>query len=440
MSGKFASARAQARLRVSLAHSSSSAPPRSTTSTNFNTNTYSGLTCDGTPTASEPGLGGCISSVKVSCVTTTDNFPFLIYKPNSLVVRRFAPGVTCAAPGVPTSITVLPLDTCISAGTGGQKYSYNAVTGLLSATSYAAAGCSGAGVPSPTTQKVNGCLEYSSSPPNDFTCSTAAASPAPVITTPSSAFLPAPLSGSSEVTACKFTAQQSSGGVDGPLCGNLDKYTDFSATKPTMSVAVFNPFGRFIAIYQKRVSACTAGSCTTNFLPDSEDVDGKNSIASSNLWISLSNVPCQTPSNPYAYCSMYIIDDADSSSPHYWFWFREDSQLGAILVAAALVVIVGAIVGVIFACCCLWGALHAFNFVVCPCFNCCCDRRKRSVGGAGGAAGFSAPSYPISVQSSNPAAMGVAYGAQTYAPAQPQQAAPASSLTAKWDPSGLRHA
>ena len=133
--------------------------------------------------------------------------------------------------------------------------------------------------------------------------------------------------------------------------------------------------------------------------------------------------------------------DMTSSRPSTSTWkrWREDSQLGAILVAAALVVIVGAIVGVIFACCCLWGALHVFNCVVCPCFNCCCDRRKRSVGGAGGgAAGFSAPSYPISVQSSTPAAMGAAYGAQTYAPAQPQQAAPASSLTAKWDPSVRR--
>ena len=432
-------ARARARLRVSLAHSSSSAPPRSASSTNFNINTYSGLTCSGTPTASEPFVGGCTSSapfVKTSCIATTDEFPFQIYKPNSVVLRSFAPGTKCKAPSVPVQINVVPLGTCMIVGTGSQKWSCDAVTGLISLTDFTAAGCAGAG--KQTTQSANTCVDDPTGPV-DFTCSTAAASPAPVITTPSSAFLPAPLSGSSEVTACKFTAQQSSGGVDGPLCGNLDKYTDFSATKPTMSVAVFNPFGRFIAIGQQGVSACAAGTCTAKELPSSEVVLGKNFIASNNLWISLSNVPCQTPSNPYAYCSMYIIDDADSSSPHYWFWFREDSQLGAILVAAALVVIVGAIVGVIFACCCLWGALHAFNFVVCPCFNCCCDRRKRSVGGAGGAAGFSAPSYPISVQSSNPAAMGVAYGAQTYAPAQPQQAAPASSLTAKWDPSGLRH-
>ena len=101
---------------------------------------------------------------------------------------------------------------------------------------------------------------------------------------------------------------------------------------------------------------------------------------------------------------------------------------------------VGAIIGVILACCCFWGAMHVFKCVVCPCFNCCCDRRKRSVGGAGGVTGFSAPSYPI-----NPAAIGAAYVAQTYATTQQQQqqqqqqAAPSSSLTAKWDPS-VRHA
>ena len=421
--------------------SSSSAPPRSTTSTNFATNTYSGLSCNGNPTTSTPIQGGCYSSapfVKISCVATSDDFPFLIYKANSVVLRSFTPGTTCAAPGVPVSISVIPLGTCMIMGSGSQKYSFNAATGLISLTDFAAAGCVGAGVPS--TQSTNTCLEDSSIT-LDLTCSSGGASPAPVITTPTSAFLPAPFSGSGELTACTITAQQSKiGGYDTAFCGNLEKYTDFSSTKPTMSIAVFNPFGRDIFIQQMSTSACDKGSCTQESLPFGELVAGKTYIISNNLWISLSNVPCQTPSNPFAYCTMDITESPglDDTGPYYWYWFRVDSQLGAILVAAALVVIVGAIIGVILACCCFWGAMHVFKCVVCPCFNCCCDRRKRSVGGAAGVTGFSVPSYPI-----NPAAIGAAYSAQTYATTQQQQqqqqAAPSSSLTAKWDPSG-RHA
>jgi hypothetical protein len=129
-------------------------------------------------------------------------------------------------------------------------------------------------------------------------------------------------------------------------------------------------------------------------------------------------------------------------------WFREDTQLGAIVAAVAIVVVAGALVGVICACCGLFAMLHVFGCVVCPCFNCCCDRRKRSAGSADKSSfSASAPSYPISVQSSNPAAMGVAYGAQQpYAPTQPQllqpqphQYAPApNSLTAKWDTNARR--
>jgi hypothetical protein len=129
-------------------------------------------------------------------------------------------------------------------------------------------------------------------------------------------------------------------------------------------------------------------------------------------------------------------------------WFREDTQLGAIVAAVAVVVVAGALIGVICACCGLCAVLHVFGCVVCPCFNCCCDRRKRSAGNAAkGTFSASAPSYPISVQSSNPAAMGIAYGAQQpYAPSQPQQpqqqqpyATAPNALTAKWDPNA-RHA
>lgn len=254
---------------------------------------------------------------------------------------------------------------------------------------------------------------------------------------------------------------------------------------PTFDVVVFNPFGNLVAIYQLGVTACSAGSCVTKDLPSGEVVLGKNAIESRSMWIALKNVKCATPSNPFAYCAVSIYDTAPTPRPHYYCemaarakhrgmnlgpahvappakrrgmsggprtlrahapltlrlpphrpwadWFREDTQLGAIVAAVAVGVVAGALIGVLCACCGLCAVLHVFGCVVCPCFNCCCDRRKRSVGGAAGVTGFSVPSYPI-----NPAAIGAAYSAQTYATTQQQQqqAKPSSSLTAKWDPSG----
>jgi hypothetical protein len=474
-----------------------SVPYRSLSSTSYQTNKYSGLTCGGLPIASDPGQGGCLNQsapfFKVSCVTTTDDFPFEIYYNNSLVLRSFAPGMTCAAPGLPTSVTVIPLDTCVKVGTGSQKYSCSATTGLSRLVTYTAADCSGTGELS--VQAVNTCGKDSSDPsPIDVSCSATAYTP--VITEPSSAFLPPPISGSGELPACTDKASRSSEGADEIVCGSVEKYADLSPAAPTFGVVVFNPFGRSVAINQLAVTACSAGSCVTKSLPSSEVVLGKNAIVSRNMWIALKNVKCATPSNPFAYCAVSITDTAPVSRPHYYCkmrllrrargmnggsahfaphakrrwnerrprtfhthapyiallfhladWFREDTQLGAIVAAVAVVVVAGALIGVICACCGLFAVLHVFGCVVCPCFNCCCDRRKRSAGGADKSTfSASAPSYPISVQSSNPAAMGVAYGAQPYAPTQPQlqqpqphQYAPApNSLTAKWDTNARR--
>jgi hypothetical protein len=139
-----------------------------------------------------------------------------------------------------------------------------------------------------------------------------------VITQPSSALLPPPISGSGELPACTDKATRSSGGDDTLVCGNVEKYADLSAAAPTFDVVVFNPFGRAVAIYQLAVTACSAGSCVTKDLPSSEVVLGKNAIESRSMWIALKNVKCATPSNPFAYCAVSIYDTAPTPRPHYY--------------------------------------------------------------------------------------------------------------------------
>jgi hypothetical protein len=300
-------------------------PHRSLSSTSYRTNKYSGLTCGGLPISSVSGQGGCLNGsapfFKVSCVTTTDDFPFEIYSTNNLIQRSFAPGTTCAAPGVPTSVTAIPLDTCIGINSNSQKYSCSATTGQARFVSYASSDCSGTGEPS--VQDINTCVEYSSgSSPSDFSCSSATSALTPVITQPSSAFLPPPISGSSELPTCTDKALRSSGGADTLVCGNVEKYADLSPAAPTFGVVVFNPFGRSVAITQLGVTDCSAGSCVTKALPSSEVVLGKNAIVSRSMWIALKNVKCATPSNPFAYCAVSIKDTAPVSRPHYYCMMR----------------------------------------------------------------------------------------------------------------------
>ena len=85
-------------------------------------------------------------------------------------------------------------------------------------------------------------------------------------------------------------------------------------------MVVFNPFGRTVSIEQVRVTACSAGTCETEYLPSSEVVLGKNAIESRSMWIALKNVKCATPSNPFAYCAVSIIDTV--ASPHYYCKLR----------------------------------------------------------------------------------------------------------------------
>lgn len=202
-------------------------PHRSLSSTRYQTNKYSGLTCGGLPISSVPGQGGCSNAsspfFKVTCVTTTDDFPFEIYSTNSLIQRSFAPGTTCEAPGVPTSVTAIPLDTCIGYNSNSQKYSCSAFQEQVRFVSYASSDCSGTGESS--FQDINTCIKGSSdSSPSDFSCTNATSALTPVITEPSSAFLPPPISGSSELPACTDKALRSSGGAVKLVCGGTEKY------------------------------------------------------------------------------------------------------------------------------------------------------------------------------------------------------------------------
>ena len=210
-------------------------PHCSLSSTRYQTNKYSGLTCGGLPVSSVPGQGGCLNGsapfFKVTCVTTTEDFPFEIYSTNSLIQRSFAPGTTCEAPGVPTLVTAIPLDTCIGYNSNSQKYSCSATTGQIVAMSYASPDCSGTGS-SPSTKDINTCVKFSSdSSPSDFSCSSATSSLTPVITQPSSAFLPPPISGSSELLACTDKATLSSSGYNTRYCGSKERYCNPSTCR-----------------------------------------------------------------------------------------------------------------------------------------------------------------------------------------------------------------
>lgn len=100
--------------------------------------------------------------------------------------------------------------------------------------SYAAADCSGTGELS--VQTVNTCGKDSSDPsPIDVSCSTTAAL-TPVITQPSSAFLPPPISGSGELLACTDKATRSSRGDDTLVCGNVEKYVFLAPVLRSTSV------------------------------------------------------------------------------------------------------------------------------------------------------------------------------------------------------------
>ena len=203
-------------------------PHCSLSSTRYQTNKYSGLTCGGLPVSSVPGQGGCSNAsapvFKVTCVTTADDFPFEIYSTNSLIRRDFALGTTCEAPGVPTSVTAIPLDTCIGYNSNSQKFSCSATTGQMVAMSYASPDCSGTGSP-PSTKGINTCDKYGlDSSPSDYSCSSVTTALTPVITQPSSAFLPPPISGSSELLACTKKAKLSSSGSDTSICGSKERY------------------------------------------------------------------------------------------------------------------------------------------------------------------------------------------------------------------------
>ena len=125
---------------------------------------------------------------------------------------------------MPTSVTAIPLDTCIGINSNSQKFSCSATTGQVVAMSYASPDCSGTGSP-PSTKGINTCDKYSSdSSPSDYSCSSATTALTPVTTQPSSAFLPPPISGSSELPACTVKATRSSIGLDTKYCGNLERY------------------------------------------------------------------------------------------------------------------------------------------------------------------------------------------------------------------------
>lgn len=153
-----------------------------------------------------------------------------------------------------------------------------------------------------------------------------------------------------------------------------------------------------------------------------------------------------------------ISDTADFSQPHFFYWTRVYLRSYSVVSVAA--VVVGSIVGILFLGFAIIGVLHVAGYMVCPCFNVCCDRRKRAI-----SQGYSG--YTVSRTTSNPATIGAAYAAQfppqsqAYAPqppqanvsqpppaspqleayaSQPQQhgAPPPTSLTAKWDPTPRR--
>ena len=425
-------------------------------STNWSVNTYAGLTCSGSPTASRSGQIVCASSppyYQLFCVTTSDPAPFGMYRTDAVIQQSFSPGATCAAPGPPRAVLEIPLNTCVPEGSGTRRYAYN--SGLLSSIVYNSADCSGTGVQ--FNGPINMCLDADPSP-IVFTITSASSSLAPVLTAPSAADLPPPASGFSS-SGCGRSAVGTNTGKIVYYCGDYNTYTDRSEQQKTFSVAIFNPFVRTITVRQTAVTGCAGGDCTVQALPAAELVEGRNLIyASQNLWISLQDVPCKTPSNPFDYCAVSISDTADFSQPHFFYWTRVYLRSYSVVSVAA--VVVGSIVGILFLGFAIIGVLHVAGYMVCPCFNVCCDRRKRAI-----SQGYSG--YTVSRTTSNPATIGAAYAAQfppqsqAYAPqppqanvsqpppaspqleayaSQPQQhgAPPPTSLTAKWDPTPRR--
>jgi len=111
-----------------------------------------------------------------------------------------------------------------------------------------------------------------------------------------------------------------------------------------MSTIVFNPYNNRVVITQLGVD--DSGRVST--LPPGELVQGYNYLVTTDLWPTLFNINCTTPSNSNGLCAISINDDTPDGTAQYWYSVSVSgvNPVPYLQAAAAIGAIIGAVVGV----------------------------------------------------------------------------------------------
>jgi hypothetical protein len=340
----------------------------------YTSNTCSGTAINTEPQSISPNVFGCSSSGTLTTCVKGKYVPWTNTYQKKVNNRLF----TCSDAELesPTSIYEHRLDRCRSFVSGtSNKITYDSVTQNITKLTYSVKSC--VGTPTITFVGVLGCNDTETIDPITFTVSAVSPSPSPVpvgaspSSTPTFVASPIPFPSSEyeEIPGCSYIADVTgSDSFTNYVCYMKE---DSKKSKAMYSILVYNKLEGNIIVTQKGLQNKDDTSQAT--LATAMDISASetNSIASNDIWVSLSKVPCANIENPSGHCILSF-----KGTENYKIWITmyslkttssgNASLIGGVLAGICFVVLVVLIV------------LHTLRIVTIPCFNCCCDNRVKN--------------------------------------------------------------